>query len=266
LIRLSQFFKSSRASDIVTALLNDFPDDDVAAALRIEEFIRNAAPFGYEVHGKINRPSAALLASVLLTAVFPAKFVDFKMRRWKAFAAGLGYSPFGGIKPSYGEMIVHAGRFAAAVVSTETFRAHWRDGEPLWTLAGICWASQHLIGEPRDAKVHGDGYAEGNPQLRLHFVRERNRKLVSEAKALRLSVDPLLRCDVCQFSFVEHYGEIGQGFIEAHHTQPVSKLAPGCLSRIEDLAFVCSNCHQMIHRDGLCLSIVELRKRLEPTK
>jgi predicted HNH restriction endonuclease len=53
---------------------------------------------------------------------------------------------------------------------------------------------------------------------------------------------------VCGFNFLRAYGEVGRGFIEAHHTKPVSTLEPDELVHVEDLIAVCSNCHRMLHR------------------
>lgn len=58
-------------------------------------------------------------------------------------------------------------------------------------------------------------------------------------------------CMVCGFNFYEVYGEVGKGFIEAHHKVPLSNLAEGSSQRydlVEDFAVLCSNCHRMIHR------------------
>jgi predicted HNH restriction endonuclease len=86
---------------------------------------------------------------------------------------------------------------------------------------------------------------------------------VRAAKELWRITDPLLRCDVCDFSFTEKYGELGQNYIEAHHTTPVSKLRAGERTKVKDLAKVCANCHRMLHIGTDCLSIAELRERLK---
>jgi 5-methylcytosine-specific restriction protein A len=52
-------------------------------------------------------------------------------------------------------------------------------------------------------------------------------------------------------SFPERYGEIGDGFIEAHHLKPISTLEEGISVDYDvatDFAVLCSNCHRMIHR------------------
>jgi len=99
--------------------------------------------------------------------------------------------------------------------------------------------------------------AEGAATLRTHLRRERSKSLIQRFKK-QLEV---VACSVCDFDFERTYGELGFGFIEAHHKVPVARLEPGAKTRLEDLAAVCSNCHRMLHRSG-CLSIEELRSRL----
>lgn len=98
---------------------------------------------------------------------------------------------------------------------------------------------------------------EGAATLRTHLRRERSKSLVGRFKKQLKTV----ACSVCDFDFGKTYGDLGYGFIEAHHKVPVSQLEPGAKTRLEDLAAVCSNCHRMLHKSG-CLSIEDLRSRL----
>ena len=67
-------------------------------------------------------------------------------------------------------------------------------------------------------------------------------------------------CAVCGFEFSRVYGPIGEGFIEVHHLEMVSSLAPGTvLDPARDLVPVCANCHAMFHRRTPPYSIEELR-------
>jgi 5-methylcytosine-specific restriction protein A len=101
--------------------------------------------------------------------------------------------------------------------------------------------------------------AEGRLLTRRHVVRERNRKLVASKLRSVLKAKGKLLCEVCQFDFELKYGTRGQGFIECHHTKPVTSLAEGGKTHINDLALVCPNCHRMIHRARPWLSLDELR-------
>ena len=91
---------------------------------------------------------------------------------------------------------------------------------------------------------------EGRALLKLHIERERDKKIIAEAKKKWTSVDPSLCCSICKFSFIEYYGPTGEGYIEAHHNVPLSKLSAGelAITTVEDLSPVCANCHRMLHR------------------
>jgi hypothetical protein len=108
----------------------------------------------------------------------------------------------------------------------------------------------------RPAEERADG--EGERTLRLHQFIERNAALVAEFKASLTS----FACAVCAFDFFEVYGELGRGFIECHHTKPVSKMKPGDKTKLKDLCGVCANCHRMLHHSKPMLTPEELRSIL----
>jgi hypothetical protein len=94
-----------------------------------------------------------------------------------------------------------------------------------------------------------DGFEEGKYLERLHKSRERNSKLIREVKREALRRDGKLSCECCGLVFEEIYGDIGKEFIEAHHLKPISTLKPeGEKTKKEDIALVCSNCHEMLHK------------------
>jgi 5-methylcytosine-specific restriction protein A len=105
-----------------------------------------------------------------------------------------------------------------------------------------------------------DEFPEGRLVERKHKSRERNQALVSAAKEAFLTNNATLHCEICGFDFETKYGERGIGFIEAHHTVPVSDMAPGQKTQLEDIALVCSNCHRMLHRSRPWLGMEQLRK------
>jgi 5-methylcytosine-specific restriction protein A len=58
-------------------------------------------------------------------------------------------------------------------------------------------------------------------------------------------------CQVCNLNFEERYGELGAGYIEAHHLRPLAELEEGVpveLNIERDFAVLCANCHRMAHR------------------
>jgi hypothetical protein len=108
---------------------------------------------------------------------------------------------------------------------------------------------------------------EGAERHTIHRAKERNQKLVIEKKKQALKNDPLLRCEVCHFSFVQAYGKWGLNFAEVHHKSPLSSLLMTTKTRLVDLAIVCSNCHSMLHRQGhRTLTIAELKTILAQQK
>jgi len=81
--------------------------------------------------------------------------------------------------------------------------------------------------------------------VRQHLARERSRPLVEQCHRR-----DNYRCQVCEMTFREVYGDLGKGFAEAHHILPLSQLADSVVSSVKDLVTVCSNCHRMLHRLG----------------
>ena len=94
------------------------------------------------------------------------------------------------------------------------------------------------------------GFREGKAVLEVHLHRERNANLIKKAKQkFQEEHEGHLFCEACGFNFCEIYGEIGNGYIEAHHLiKPISIMREGDATRIEDLAMLCANCHRMVHR------------------
>jgi 5-methylcytosine-specific restriction endonuclease McrA len=105
-------------------------------------------------------------------------------------------------------------------------------------------------------------FPEGQTYERLHLARERNRTLIRLAKDNARKRGRLV-CQVCGFDFAKQYGGVGEGFIEAHHTIPVSEIIPGTPTRLEDIALVCANCHRMLHRRRPWLKMDQLRSLLD---
>jgi 5-methylcytosine-specific restriction protein A len=98
--------------------------------------------------------------------------------------------------------------------------------------------------ETTSDKAHAPLF-EDPSRFRLHKRVERNSKLVEQVKKLKGS-----KCEACSMDFSRKYGEIGKGYIEAHHLKPVSTLEKMRteLNPAVDFAVLCANCHRMIHR------------------
>jgi hypothetical protein len=112
-----------------------------------------------------------------------------------------------------------------------------------------------LVGEDPEAEE----FPEGNVLYRLHRFHERCGDLPRRAKKLALKKNGKLVCVACGFDFHATYGPVGDGFIECHHTVPVSELKDGMKTKLADVVLVCSNCHRMLHRRRPWLGIKELK-------
>ncbi len=114
-----------------------------------------------------------------------------------------------------------------------------------------------------DLTEDDSGFPEGKEKLRTHLQRERNPKVIREAKQRFKAKHGRLFCQACGFDFKNIYGDVGNDYIEGHHTKPVSNLSEGALTMIEDIALLCSNCHRMVHRKRPWLSMNDLQDILK---
>lgn len=69
------------------------------------------------------------------------------------------------------------------------------------------------------------------------------------------------KCSVCDFRFVDMYGELGKDFIHVHHIMPLSEISESYqVNPKEHLRPVCPNCHAMLHKRKPPYGIEELRE------
>ncbi len=109
-------------------------------------------------------------------------------------------------------------------------------------------------------------FREGKKVFGWHTRKERNARAGQVAKNLRLKEEGDLQCDVCGFSFQRVYGDLGLGFIEAHHKVPLKKFRKEQKIRVTDLALLCSNCHSMVHRTDPLTTIDKLKAILKASR
>lgn len=105
-------------------------------------------------------------------------------------------------------------------------------------------------------------FEEGERLSRENRYFQRISKLAREAKRRHGTT-----CMVCEFDFAKIYGEIGFGFIECHHLNPLSERAVDSGVRqlkttLDEVAVVCANCHRMIHSSRPALSLEAVRRHL----
>jgi hypothetical protein len=108
------------------------------------------------------------------------------------------------------------------------------------------------------------GAKEGDKRIMRHIEQElryRNMDLVRMKKEQALvEGNGRIKCECCEFDFLKTYGEVGEGFIECHHK--ISLHHGERITKPEDLALLCSNCHRILHRrnpDNAYYSVEELR-------
>lgn len=148
------------------------------------------------------------------------------------------------------------GRTLARTLQTYSFSTDYGTENIFYSVYGVesrkgIWA---LVNYSLDAMgcmitCDDEAFSEGKEKLHQHIFRERNPKLIKLAKQkFKNEHNGRLYCEICEFDFVDKYGELGDGFIEAHHAKPVSKMVDGEKTNINDIVMLCSNCHSMIHR------------------
>lgn len=116
---------------------------------------------------------------------------------------------------------------------------------------------------PLEADVSGK---EGKILVRLHSYRERDRTLAKKAKLYFKKTHEKLFCECCGHEPAKVYGARGEDRIDAHHKVPVEELLPDSITKIEDLAMVCPNCHDIIHAKRPWLTVEALRDFLHKLK
>lgn len=106
-----------------------------------------------------------------------------------------------------------------------------------------------------------DNNEEGKQYRAERAFRQRNATLIAQKK--RTSD---YRCEVCNRRYEEIYGVVGRRFIVAHHLEPIGNRFKPSPTRLEDIALVCSNCHDMLHRGGMPNDLEKLRRIIKQSK
>jgi 5-methylcytosine-specific restriction protein A len=114
-----------------------------------------------------------------------------------------------------------------------------------------------------DEETFNDSVMEGQVLYKLHKVRERNNEIVLLKKKQAIDLVGFLSCEACIFDFEKFYGVVGKGYIECHHRTPLSKFKAEAITRLDDLALVCSNCHRILHRSTNALSVEDLKTQIQ---
>jgi len=100
---------------------------------------------------------------------------------------------------------------------------------------------------------------EGRPIYKTHIYRERDKKIIDKKKNQVLKENKKLECEACFFNFEAVYGDRGDGYIECHHKNPLADLLEEQVTKLDDLALLCANCHRIIHRYKPWISVDKLK-------
>lgn len=103
-------------------------------------------------------------------------------------------------------------------------------------------------------------YTEGDLRYVTRAERQRNRKLVLDAKEQFKRDNGGLFCEACGFDFLISYGI---SYIEAHHIKPLSQQTGVSQRETNDLALLCANCHRVIHGRTPAMTIEELKSLVD---
>lgn len=128
--------------------------------------------------------------------------------------------------------------------------------------SGVWGLNNYTPDENMDETQDDISYPEGKNELKEHLKKERNPKLIRDAKEIFKKEHGALFCEMCGINFEDTYGELGKDFIEAHHNkEQVANMSDTTNTKIEDLVMLCPNCHSMVHRMKLYnAKINELQK------
>ena len=110
-----------------------------------------------------------------------------------------------------------------------------------------------------DSEIAEEGGARKEGAVKIYYGKRYERDSKNREKALEIHGTV---CVICGFDFEKVYGERGMGYIEVHHTEPLSYSdEEQIVSPETDLIPVCANCHRIIHRrrDNV-LTIEEMRQ------
>lgn len=152
-------------------------------------------------------------------------------------------------RPGYTGAPTRCGRLDHEVIARFT-----RDPNGMLSRAAAL-RSAYASGELQDTPVQADEAdedgtvaLEGRLITRVLLSRERNPQLRRAKIAAAKRAGLPIRCVVCTFDFADVYGTLGEGYIEVHHLLPLHVSGPR-ETALEDLAFLCANCHRTCHRN-----------------
>jgi len=176
----------------------------------------------------------------------------------------------GGVIPIFLKKGIHAweyvGRFRPVALSEDPAdlypaRARRPDAVAVIYLESVEESDSNPLGIAEIAAL------EGRQILVEHLRRERSRSLAAAKRRLVHDQQGVLVCEACHLSEATLPRQFAEACFEVHHLTPVSQLTEPSITRLEDLAVLCANCHRMIHRSDPMESVPDFAMLLaSPTR
>lgn len=243
-IRFNYFKKHQSAITTIESLIDNFPENYSSGVNKINGFIDSVVKIGFsDQNGKEDRSGASLFASVILTSVYPTKFVDFTKKRWISFSR-LFERDLQVNGADYGSLVLSAGKLAIELANTETFQQYWAGTPyPLWVLSGLCWVANHIkdVDYAQEWDFDND-YKHGLTQeekTRLAKIRKRDTAVAKKLKELYGD-----KCQVTGTKYTFRKNGDGQYYSEAHHLIP---LGEGGADQPHNIVILSPLIHRMFH-------------------
>jgi len=125
------------------------------------------------------------------------------------------------------------------------------------------WTATTVTASQDDIQIMVEAL-EGAVKYRLSAERVRNTALYKAKIRLTASNGPIC-CEGCNQDYCSIYGEIGQDIWHVHHNNPLGTGAAR-VTKLDDLAVLCPNCHAIVHKHEPILSVEELRHLISNVK
>lgn len=122
-----------------------------------------------------------------------------------------------------------------------------------WAYRSKTAVSPPIAPDPELAAVEGD------PRLFFHLKRERDPALARAKRESARRPDGQLTCEACGFLMRDVYPGLTGDVCEVHHRRSLAEAVGAVVTRLEDLALLCPNCHRAIHRTRPLMSVEDFR-------
>ena len=156
----------------------------------------------------------------------------------------------------------YVGRFGAVqynVDASDLYPAkRFRRKDAIAVLYLAMEAESSTDGLVEDPSISAAAAVEGGAALATHLRRERSRQLTEAKRRSHRAEHGQLSCQACGLTETDLPPGIGEGCFEVHHTLPLGQGKGAVVTKLDDLALICANCHRLVHRSSPMLTVHEL--------